>query len=427
MSHVDEGTLHALVDNELDAGERAAVEAHLAACGDCARQFAEATAMARQVVTLLGALDAPTFPVQVLTAPAVVRTPGPLPTPVTLLRPRMVSLRRVAMAASVLLVAGVSYQVGQRGAAAPESVAFDAARRQPANASAVRAVPSVVDAAADSYVAAPTPSVRALRRGGPRGGDAEMASGEVTGAREAPADAAAAEPAPRLVAAPVAAVQVPSSSQIAQKTTDTQGASQRGAPGGAQRRSQQLSQVVVTSASQAPPPAPSQVPAEASSRAASADRAEQVEQRRAGASESVSRERAANVAQQATPEPRTVQAGAQPERDAPARAARAVPAAAPAAPKITPLAGYVAVEDESVPAMTRRRYVSPSGLALELSIVRSFAPTKDSIRAGAAAEFVVSTANGRSTVRWHARGMDYVLHGPLTPDSLVKLATQLKP
>lgn len=392
MSHVDEGTLHALVDNELDAGERAAVEAHLAACGDCARQFAEATAMARQVVTLLGALDAPASRVQVVTAPPVVHTPGPLPTPVIALQTRMVTLRRVALAASVLLVAGVSYQVGQRGVAAPESVAFDAARRQPVRAAAVRAAPSVVDAAADSYVAAPTPSVRTLPRGGPRGGDTEMASDAVKGAREAPADSAAAEPAPRLVAAPVAPVPEPSSSLIAQKATGAQGATQRDAPGGTQSGSQRLSQVVVTSATQAAPQAASQAPAEVSSRGAAADRAEQVEQRRAGASESVSRERAANVA-----------------------------------PKITPLAGYVAVEDESVPAMTRRRYVSPSGVALELSIVRSFTPAKDSIRAGAAAEFVVSTANGRSTVRWHARGMDYVLHGPLAPDSLIKLATQLKP
>ena len=66
MSHVDEGTLHALVDDALPPDERDAVQAHLASCGECARRFAEATAMARQVMTLLGALDeAPAAPVRV--------------------------------------------------------------------------------------------------------------------------------------------------------------------------------------------------------------------------------------------------------------------------------------------------------------------------------------------------------------------------
>ena len=47
MSHVDDGTLHELVDNALDAPARAEAEAHLAACGECARRFAEATSLAR--------------------------------------------------------------------------------------------------------------------------------------------------------------------------------------------------------------------------------------------------------------------------------------------------------------------------------------------------------------------------------------------
>ena len=41
-------------------------------------------------------------------------------------------------------------------------------------------------------------------------------------------------------------------------------------------------------------------------------------------------------------------------------------------------------------------------------------------------QFTVTALEGRSIVRWHARGMDYELQGALPPDSLVKLATQLK-
>ncbi len=382
MSHVDDGTLHALVDDALDDGERAAVEAHLAGCGECARRFAEATAMARQVITLLGALDVETAPVRIAKPPAVVQAP-PRPAPGVTTRTRMITLRRVALAASVLLVAGVSYQVGQREAAAPASVVLNTSARESARSMAPRTVPSVVDAAADSYVAAPTPPVRGLRRGGPRVADAEVTSDEARGVAEAAPMAQ--QRLPQLVAAPVTDVPVQTSSQVAQK------------------------------------------------QAQSTDRANQAEQRTAVSTDQVAREQSlvtAPASVQAAA-PRTAQASARRERDAAAGAAVGASAAAmtpaPVAPTLTPLAGYTAVEDVSVPAMTRRRYLSPSGVTLELSIVSTFAPRKDTIRTGAPSEFVVSSANGRSTVRWHARGLEYVLHGPLAPDSLVKLATQLKP
>ncbi len=40
MKHLDEGTLQALADGELPAGERRAAEAHLAGCGACAGELA---------------------------------------------------------------------------------------------------------------------------------------------------------------------------------------------------------------------------------------------------------------------------------------------------------------------------------------------------------------------------------------------------
>jgi hypothetical protein len=104
-------------------------------------------------------------------------------------------------------------------------------------------------------------------------------------------------------------------------------------------------------------------------------------------------------------------------------------AADTSAPKIVTLPGYVTTAEESVPATLRRRYVSSSGTALTLLIVQT--PTDARKRTGAAAadtapQFTVTALNGRSIVRWHARGKDYELQGALAPDSLVKLATQLK-
>ncbi|HYW51101.1 MAG TPA: zf-HC2 domain-containing protein, partial [Gemmatimonadaceae bacterium] len=134
MSHVDDGTLHALVDDQLEPRERATVEAHLAACGECARRFAEAMAMARQVTTLLGALDE--MPVRVTVAPPAPHVEATTSdvaraTEVTPIRSRLLTMRRVAIAASVLLVASVSYEVGRRGdapvATAPAAITADAA------------------------------------------------------------------------------------------------------------------------------------------------------------------------------------------------------------------------------------------------------------------------------------------------------------
>jgi hypothetical protein len=95
-------------------------------------------------------------------------------------------------------------------------------------------------------------------------------------------------------------------------------------------------------------------------------------------------------------------------------------------PKPGALPGYTATDEQSLPSVTRRTYVSSSGTALLLLITQ---PVVDSKAQGAgtrASEFVVTTDSGRSIVRWHARGFDYELQALLTPDSLVKLATQIK-
>jgi len=56
MSHVDDGTLNALLDGELDEAEAAEVRAHLAACTECAARFQDAQRFLHEAADLLGVL-----------------------------------------------------------------------------------------------------------------------------------------------------------------------------------------------------------------------------------------------------------------------------------------------------------------------------------------------------------------------------------
>ena len=388
MSHVDEGTLHALVDDALDAKERLEVEAHLASCGECARRFAEATAMARQVTTLLGALDEVGGSVRIVapTLSPAASSVADQTKHITPSRGRFVTLRRLAIAASVLVVAGVSYQVGQRGdRARRESVVFVSARA-PAKSAPMIATPSVVDVPADSFVARPAPSVRQRPGGGPRT-EAGMASADRVdnAAKKASAEAssAIAPAAPLAIARPLPAVaRAVVRDSAAERRRD------------AQSSADALDRVQVQEQVRAPQ---------------SASRSDRGEPSR----QSQARLGAVTVSGAST--------------TAPSQSANAGGVSSkPSAPKLVPLAGYTTTEEESVSGVTRRRYVSSSGTPLLLLITQPLPEVKAQQSQEATPEFTVSTANGRSTVRWHARGLDYQLQAPLAPDSLMKLATQLK-
>ncbi len=375
MSHVDEGTLHALVDDELAPSERATVEAHLATCGDCARQFAEATAMARQVHTLLGALDDVALPpLRVEAAPT--RAAALASVQVTPLQQRMRTLRRVALAASVLAVAGISYRVGvtRNGVDVAER---NVAARSMSRSSPLTAAPSVVEASPDAFQVPSAPTVRAAPRGGPR------AEQEVV--MSAPA-------APLVIPAPA-----PMTTVVPQPLAVPP-------PTGAERREAIEGQVAAA--------------------ADAADRASGAATARTRASEP------AVAARRAAPSAPMTDARAQLGQAVVAEAAagNAAPAVAGAA-KVSAasrtLAGYQAVEDVTLPPQTRRRYVAADGTTLLLVIVplagESTKPTSKP-----ASEYTVSTAKGRSTVRWQMGTLSYELQGVLAPDSLVKLATQLR-
>ena len=57
MQHLDEGTIHAWLDGALDAEERLRVEAHVAACAECAGAVAEARGFIAAASRILTALD----------------------------------------------------------------------------------------------------------------------------------------------------------------------------------------------------------------------------------------------------------------------------------------------------------------------------------------------------------------------------------
>jgi len=337
MSHVDDGTLHELVDNALGATARAAAEAHLASCGECARRFADATAMARQVHTLLGALDVLPAPVRIVT-PTPARPAAPATANMTAMPQRTRTLRRVALAASVLLVAGISYRVGVSRPTGDVATARESAPAVARSARQPVAMPSPGQAAAESIARPSAPMVGSAARSAPRGGPravAEVAAGAASpavGATAAPMSAPLSAPAPLMAAPPTLAALPPAS------------------------RKQRM------------------VAAESQVADAASD----------------------------------LTAG---------QAARK--------PTATTLTGYQAIEDVALPSVTRRRYIAANGTTLVLVIAPT---TADEVQpdANAAQEFTVSTARGRSTVRWQRSGLSYVLQGALAPDSLMKLATQLQ-
>jgi anti-sigma factor RsiW len=61
MAHVDDGTLNALLDGELDGTEAAGVRAHLSGCTECAARFQDARRFLDEAAELLGVL-APAAP-----------------------------------------------------------------------------------------------------------------------------------------------------------------------------------------------------------------------------------------------------------------------------------------------------------------------------------------------------------------------------
>lgn len=94
MPHLDEGTLHALLDGEIPSAELAPIQAHLGGCAECRARLAEEQDLLAESDRLIEVLELPEA------APAVV--------PVRK-APRRVWPTRLAWAATVVLAAGLGY------------------------------------------------------------------------------------------------------------------------------------------------------------------------------------------------------------------------------------------------------------------------------------------------------------------------------
>lgn len=119
MSHLDEGTLHALLDGEIPSEELAPVLAHLEGCADCRAKLDEARGLTALAMTLVDSLGDG--------APRVAESPGTAPASVAPLpvRSRTPFHRQLAWAASVLLALVLGYSVREQSPAPTTEIAVN--------------------------------------------------------------------------------------------------------------------------------------------------------------------------------------------------------------------------------------------------------------------------------------------------------------
>jgi hypothetical protein len=148
MSHLDEGTLHALLDGELDLHEVKEIQAHIGSCAACGTRLREVKEFHGEADRLVGVLELPTTPSR-RTAPAdltpapfgdspvdrrrtprnLQRTSGQVNEPPPLLLPESSGyqrgglIRRMRWAALILVTVGAGYMASRM--TGPSSYAFE--------------------------------------------------------------------------------------------------------------------------------------------------------------------------------------------------------------------------------------------------------------------------------------------------------------
>ncbi|HEX6938505.1 MAG TPA: carboxypeptidase regulatory-like domain-containing protein [Longimicrobiales bacterium] len=199
MWHVDEGTLHALADGELEtvAGERSAqVEAHLAVCAECAARLEEVRrfrSAARAILRSASPETADPPPFEAILARARADAPGGA------LRPRRPAPRTLAWAASIAIAVGAGWFARAAltpNPAAPIRAAVPPHQAERPMADVARAPGSGTAAAGRARVA---DAAIAARQAGPEDPRAAGAAVEafVDGGAASAGDRTASVPAPR--------------------------------------------------------------------------------------------------------------------------------------------------------------------------------------------------------------------------------------
>lgn len=125
MSHLDEGLLTALLDNELAEDERRSAEAHLTECAECRHLFEEIKAFAAEADGLVAAVEVPA-------RSAAQATPMPAPTAKAHSRWMMRRWPTMAWAASVLLALGLGWAASDLQRRMPSGGHDDAIGQRPA-------------------------------------------------------------------------------------------------------------------------------------------------------------------------------------------------------------------------------------------------------------------------------------------------------
>jgi anti-sigma factor RsiW len=145
MSHVDEGTLHAYLDDALSSDERRALEAHLGQCAVCRATLTEERALLERASALLGSAR----PVERAAPPLEQLRRKPPRSPWHVRMP-------FAWAASIVVALGIGYYVGPQEQA-PSTVA-------PPTGSRVAMAPLEDKAAPVRQQVSPRPSAAGPRR-----------------------------------------------------------------------------------------------------------------------------------------------------------------------------------------------------------------------------------------------------------------------
>jgi anti-sigma factor RsiW len=132
MSHLDEGTLHALLDGELDLAEVSEIQVHLGTCVACGSRLQEVKQVLAESDRLVGAMEVPAGTRRPVPEPPRASTPRSLPEPDTWREPPVLLLpgeeetilrrkrwmKRLRWAAAIAVVVGGGKVIG--GAIGPD-------------------------------------------------------------------------------------------------------------------------------------------------------------------------------------------------------------------------------------------------------------------------------------------------------------------